>query len=161
MIFFVCLVFLILNVVSGWFFLGDIASYGLGAMLFCYGLMGVSNGDVSVGFMASIMTYLVIDFLTSIICRARKGISPILPNNGRLQSRLHRFCGPKLKSRVIPNPLTVLTIGVFSSSMCFVIYLAAGVPSKVALGALCLRFRQLPTLSYCAGWGNIQILEGA
>jgi UDP-GlcNAc:undecaprenyl-phosphate GlcNAc-1-phosphate transferase len=33
-IFFVCLVFLILNVVSGWFFLGDIAIYGLGACLF-------------------------------------------------------------------------------------------------------------------------------
>jgi UDP-GlcNAc:undecaprenyl-phosphate GlcNAc-1-phosphate transferase len=134
----VCLIFLIFNVVSGWFFLGDAGSYGLGAMLVCYGLMGVSNGDVSVGFMASIMTYLVTDFLISIICGARSGISPLLPNNGRLQSRLHRFCGPKLKSRVIPNPLTGLTIGVFSSSMCFVIYLAAGVPSKVALGVLYL-----------------------
>ena len=150
--FFVCLIFLIFNVLSGWFFLGDAGSYGLGAMLVCYGLMGVSNGDVSVGFVASIMTYLVIDFLTSIICGARRGISPLLPNNGRLQSRLHRFCGPKLKSRVIPNPLTGLTIGVFSSSMCFVICLAAGVPSKVALGVLCLRFRQLTTLSRCAGW---------
>jgi len=159
--FFVCLIFLIFNVVSGWFFLGDAGSYGLGAMLVCYGLMGVSNGDVSVGFMASIMTYLVTDFLTSIICGARRGISPLLPNNGRLQSRLHRFCGPKLKSRVIPNPLTGLTIGVFSSSMCFVICLAAGVPSKVALGVLCLRFRQLSTLSHCSGWRNIQILEGA
>ena len=38
-IFFVCLVFLIFNVISGWFFLGDIASYGLGATLVCYGLM--------------------------------------------------------------------------------------------------------------------------
>jgi UDP-GlcNAc:undecaprenyl-phosphate GlcNAc-1-phosphate transferase len=127
-LFFVCLMFLIFNVISGWFFLGDTGSYGLGAALVCYGLMGVANGDFSAGFMASLLAYPCIDFLTSIIRRARKGMSPLRPDNGHLHNRLHRFYDPKFKSRVIPNSLTGLTISFFSSGVCLLIYLAGWLP---------------------------------
>ncbi len=123
-LFFVCLMFLIFNVVSGWFFLGDTGSYGLGAALVCYGLLGVAEGDFSAGFMASLLSYPCVDFLVSIIRRARKGQSPLRPDNGHLHNRLHRFYQPKFKSRVIPNSLTGLTISFFSSGLCLLIYLS-------------------------------------
>ena len=53
--FFVCLIFLIFNMVSGWFFLGDAARYGLGVALACQGLQGVAQDDFSAGFMASLL----------------------------------------------------------------------------------------------------------
>ena len=122
-LFFVCLMFLIFNVISGWFFLGDTGSYGLGAVLVCYGLLGVAEGDFSAGFMASLLSYPCVDFLVSIIRRARKGQSPLRPDNGHLHNRLHRFYQPKFKSRVIPNSLTGLTISFCSSGLCLLIYL--------------------------------------
>ena len=99
-----------------------------------------------------------IDFLTSIIRRARKGISPLRPDNGHLHNRLHRFYDPKFKSRVIPNSLTGLTISFFSSGVCLLIYLAGWLPiesgawfavfavqAAVYLTALCwLRNIQIP-----------------
>lgn len=127
-LFFVCLMFLIFNVISGWFFLGDTGSYGLGAALVCYGLMGVANGDFSAGFMASLLAYPCVDFLVSIGRRTHEGKSPLQPDNGHLHNRLHKFYAPKFKSRVIPNSLTGLTISGGSSGVCLVIYLSGWLP---------------------------------
>ena len=40
--------FLIFNVISGWFFLGDTGSYGLGAIILGYGLNGVAAENFSI-----------------------------------------------------------------------------------------------------------------
>ena len=45
---FICTVFLIFNVISGWFFLGDTGSYGLGAIILGYGLNGVAAENFSI-----------------------------------------------------------------------------------------------------------------
>lgn len=121
-LFFVCLMFLIFNVVSGWFFLGDMGSYGLGAALVCYGLLGVAQGDFSAGFMASLLSYPCVDFLVSVIRRLRKGLSPLQADNGHLHNRLYSFYAPKFKSRVTPNSLTGLTISGGSSGVSLIIY---------------------------------------
>jgi UDP-N-acetylmuramyl pentapeptide phosphotransferase/UDP-N-acetylglucosamine-1-phosphate transferase len=121
-LFFVCLMFLIFNVVSGWFFLGDMGSYGLGAALVCYGLLGVAQGDFSAGFMASLLSYPCVDFLVSVIRRLRKGLSPLQADNGHLHNRLYNFYVPKFKSRVTPNSLTGLTISSGSSGVSLLIY---------------------------------------
>tara|TARA_B110000881_G_C18585227_1_gene524357 strand:- start:560 stop:1699 length:1140 start_codon:yes stop_codon:yes gene_type:complete len=120
----VCLMFLIFNVISGRFFLGDTGSYGLGAVIACYGLLGVAQGDFSAGFMASLLSYPCVELLVSMIRRARKGQSPLRPDNGHLHNRLHKFYEPKFKSRVISNSMTGLTISFFSSGVCLVIYLS-------------------------------------
>ena len=114
--------FLIFNVVSGWFFLGDMGSYGLGAVLVCYGLLGVAQGDFSAGFMASLLSYPCVDFLVSVIRRLRKGLSPLQADNGHLHNRLYSFYAPKFKSRVTPNSLTGLTISSGSSGVSLIIY---------------------------------------
>ena len=120
----VCLMFLIFNVISGRFFLGDTGSYGLGAVIACYGLLGVAQGDFSAGFMASLLSYPCVELLVSMTRRARKGQSPLRPDNGHLHNRLHKFYEPKFKSRVISNSMTGLTISFFSSGVCLVIYLS-------------------------------------
>ncbi len=127
-LFFVCLIFFIFNVVSGWFFLGDMGSYGFGALLVCYGLLGVAEGDFSAGFMASLLSYPCIDFLVSVIRRMRKGLSPFQADNGHLHNRLYSFYAQKFKSRVLPNSLTGLTISGGSSGVCLIIYLLDWIP---------------------------------
>ena len=140
-LFVVCLIFLIFNVISGWFFLGDTGSYGLGAALVCYGLLGVANGDFSAGFMASLLSYPCVDFLVSIIRRGRKGESPLRPDNGHLHNWLYGFYAPKFKSRVVPNSLTGLTISLCSSGVCLLIYLSGWLPieSNAWFGVLALQ----------------------
>lgn len=109
--------FLIFNVVSGWFFLGDMGSYGLGAVLVCYGLLGVSEGDFSAGFMVCLLTHPCIDFVVSIIRRTRKGLSPLQADNGHLHNRLFAFYAQKFISRTTPNSLAGLTLSGASSSV--------------------------------------------
>jgi len=127
-LFFACLMFLIFNVVSGWFFLGDMGSYGFGALLVGYGLLGVAEGDFSAGFMASLLSYPCIDFLVSVIRRMRKGRSPFQADNGHLHNRLYGFYAQKFKSRVMPNSLAGLTISGGSSGVCLIIYLLDWIP---------------------------------
>ena len=127
-LFFVCLMFLIFNVVSGWFFLGDMGSYGLGAAIVCYGLLGVADGDFSAGFMACLLSYPCVDFVVSVVRRARKGLSPLQADNGHLHNRLYRFYAQKFESRVTPNSLTGLTISGASSGVCAIIYIFDWIP---------------------------------
>jgi len=127
-LFFVCLMFLIFNVVSGWFFLGDMGSYGLGAAIVCYGLLGVAEGDFSAGFMACLLSYPCVDFVVSIVRRMRKGLSPLQADNGHLHNRLYAFYAQKIKSRVTPNSLTGLTISGASSGVCLIIYALGWIP---------------------------------
>ena len=127
-LFFACLMFLIFNVVSGWFFLGDMGSYGFGALLVGYGLLGIAEGDFSAGFMASLLAYPCIDFLVSVIRRMRKGRSPFQADNGHLHNRLYGFYAQKFKSRVMPNSLAGLTISGGSSGVCLIIYLLDWIP---------------------------------
>jgi len=141
-LFFVCLMFLIFNVVSGWFFLGDMGSYGLGAALVCYGLLGVAEGHFSAGFMACLLSYPCVDFVVSVIRRIRKGLSPLQADNGHLHNRLYRFYAQKFKSRVTPNSLTGLTISGGSSGVCLIIYALGWVPveSNAWFGVFGLQF---------------------
>jgi len=141
-LFFVCLMFLIFNVVSGWFFLGDMGSYGLGAAIVCYGLLGVAEGDFSAGFMACLLSYPCVDFVVSVVRRMRKGLSPLQADNGHLHNLLYTFYAQKFTSRTAPNSLTGLTISGASSGICLIIYVLGWIPveSNAWFGVFGLQF---------------------
>ena len=120
---FACFIFLVFNVISGWFFLGDMGSYGLGAAVAGYALYGVAVGDFSIWFMAALLAYPCIDFLTSIGRRLWQGQSPFVADNGHLHNRLHGQLKRVIKSRVLANSLTGLIISVSSSGVTVIGYL--------------------------------------
>ena len=120
---FACLMFLIFNVVSGWFFLGDMGSYGIGAVIVAYSLTGVVAGDFSIWFMASLLAYPCLDFLVSIIRRLKAGRSPFSADNDHLHNRLHRQLKRVIKSRVLSNSLTGLIISASSAGLTLFAYM--------------------------------------
>lgn len=125
---FACSMFLLFNVVSGWFFLGDTGSYGLGAIIVSYGLLGVSQGDFSAGFMACLVAYPCIDFIYSLLRRLAAGRSPFKPDNGHLHNRLHDFYKPFFRSKGLPNSLTGLTISGLTAGLTLMLYLLECAP---------------------------------
>ena len=114
--------FLILNVISGWFFLGDAGSYGIGSLVALTGLRGVADGDFSAWFMASLLVYPCVDFIVSILRRLRGGRSPFMPDNDHLHNWLHRYFSSRIRSRVMANSLTGLSISIGTSGLVFLIY---------------------------------------
>jgi UDP-N-acetylmuramyl pentapeptide phosphotransferase/UDP-N-acetylglucosamine-1-phosphate transferase len=125
---FACSMFLLFNVVSGWFFLGDTGSYGLGAIIVSYGLLGVAQGDFSAGFMACLVAYPCIDFVCSLLRRLASGVSPFRPDDGHLHNHLHNFYRPLFSSKVMPNSLTGLSISGATSGLALAMYLQSSIP---------------------------------
>ena len=120
---FACSMFLVFNLISGWFFLGDMGSYGLGAVVAGYAVYGVAVGDFSIWFMAALLSYPCIDFLTSIGRRLWQGHSPFTADNGHLHNHLHRQLKKVIKSRVLANSMTGLIISGSSAGITVLGYL--------------------------------------
>ncbi|MCS5593893.1 MAG: undecaprenyl/decaprenyl-phosphate alpha-N-acetylglucosaminyl 1-phosphate transferase [Porticoccaceae bacterium] len=130
LLFFICFVFLLFNVISGWFFLGDMGSYGLGAIIALYGLNGVAQGDFSASFMMVLLAYPCLDFAISITRRLASGRSPFSADNNHLHNRLHWQLQRCIKSRVIANSLTGLLISCSSAGIALIGYILAWRPAN-------------------------------
>jgi UDP-GlcNAc:undecaprenyl-phosphate GlcNAc-1-phosphate transferase len=144
----ICFIF---NVISGWYFLGDAGSYGLGAILLGYGLLGVAEGQFSAGFMAALYCYPCIDFLVSVIRRWRAGRSPFSADNGHLHNRLHQFIRCRVSFPVMANSLTGLVISGSTAGFVLVVYLLDVLPPNSTLWSLVFAFEvalYLATLGY-------------
>jgi hypothetical protein len=83
----------------------------------------VAVGDFSIWFMAALLSYPCIDFLTSIGRRLWQGHSPFAADNGHLHNRLHERLKRVIKSRVLANSMTGLIISGSSSGVTVVGYL--------------------------------------
>jgi UDP-N-acetylmuramyl pentapeptide phosphotransferase/UDP-N-acetylglucosamine-1-phosphate transferase len=112
-----CAIFLVFNVISGRFFLGDMGSYGLGAAVALYGLWFVSEGAMSIAFLACLLAYPCLDLLMSIFRRLIDGRSPFLPDNEHLHNRLFRNVRRYVNSPVLANSLTGLLVSGFTSGI--------------------------------------------
>lgn len=112
-----CAIFLVFNVISGRFFLGDMGSYGLGAALALYGLWFVSEGVFSASFLACLLAYPCLDLLMSIFRRVIEGRSPFSPDNEHLHNRLFRQIKSQIDKPVLANSLTGLMISCCTSGI--------------------------------------------
>ena len=120
--------FLIFNLISGWFFLGDTGSYGLGAIVALYGIRGVADGDFSPWFMASLLAYPCIDLIFSISRRLKAGASPFSPDNHHLHNLLHGYFKLRIRSKVIANSLTGVSISAATSGLVLLAYIGEWLP---------------------------------
>lgn len=120
-----CAIFLVFNVISGRFFLGDMGSYGLGAAVVLYGLWFVSEGTMSLAFLACLLAYPCLDLLMSIGRRISDGRSAFSPDNDHLHNSLFRQIRRRVDSPVLANSLTGLLISGFTSGVTVLGYLQA------------------------------------
>lgn len=114
---FTCSIFMLFNVFTGRFFLGDMGSYGLGAIVVVYGLQGVINNDFSAAMMAALLAYPCLDFLTSIGRRLARGYSPFAADNGHLHNLIYRWLKTRFKSKMVANSVTGVLISCSSSGL--------------------------------------------
>jgi UDP-N-acetylmuramyl pentapeptide phosphotransferase/UDP-N-acetylglucosamine-1-phosphate transferase len=123
-----CAIFLVFNVISGRFFLGDMGSYGLGAAVALYGLWFVSEGAISASFLACLLAYPCLDLLMSIFRRVLDGRSPFSPDNEHLHNRLFRQVRGRIDNPVVANSLTGLLVSGSTSGITVLGYLQAWWP---------------------------------
>ena len=101
-----CGLFAIFNVISGRIFLGDAGSYGLGAALVLSGLFLFSEGVFSAPFLAVLLAYPCIDFVSAIVRRRWAGRAIFLPDNDHLHNRIHFHFQKRCRSATLANSLT-------------------------------------------------------
>lgn len=105
-----CLVFLVFNLISGRFFLGDGGAYFLG-VLAGLSLIVVSNeSDVSVWWLLSLIFYPVADLIWSMGRRLRRGASPLNPDNQHFHNLLFAWLNVGNKSPIRANNYTGLFV---------------------------------------------------
>jgi UDP-GlcNAc:undecaprenyl-phosphate GlcNAc-1-phosphate transferase len=123
-----CAIFLVFNVISGRFFLGDMGSYGLGAAIALYGLWFVSEGTFSAAFLVCLLAYPCLDLLMSIIRRLKNGRSPFSPDNEHLHNRLFRQAKKPINNPILANSTTGLLISGSTSGVAVLGYLQSWWP---------------------------------
>jgi UDP-N-acetylmuramyl pentapeptide phosphotransferase/UDP-N-acetylglucosamine-1-phosphate transferase len=126
-----CALFLIYNLATGRFFLGDGGAYLLGAMVgFC--LIVVSNtGVVSVWYLLALIFYPVADLLFSMTRRLMSGRSPFAPDNEHLHNLVFAFLNrPGLYPRQA-NTLTGVGIAIVFCGIPFASFHLVGLNSAL------------------------------
>ena len=126
-----CLVFLVFNLMSGRFFLGDGGAYFLGALA-GLSLVVISNTtDVSVWWLLSLVFYPVADLLWSIGRRVISKSSPFAPDNQHFHNLLFAYLDRGSQSSMTSNTITGLFIAfLFSGSALVLSLLTDWAPSE-------------------------------
>lgn len=112
-----CLLFLVFNLISGRFFLGDGGAYFLGAL--CgLSMIAVSNSsDVSVWWLLALVFYPVADLLWSMARRLRHGASPFAPDNQHFHNLLFAYMDSNERSSSAVNTITGVSIALLFSGL--------------------------------------------
>lgn len=105
-----CLVFLVFNLVSGRFFLGDGGAYFLGALTGLSLVVIANTSDVSVWWLLSLVFYPVADLIWSMGPRIRRGVSPLNPDNQHFHNVLFAYLDAGEQSSVWANTITGVSI---------------------------------------------------
>ena len=118
-----CLLFLVFNLISGRFFLGDGGAYFLGALCGLSMMVVANASDVSVWWLLSLVFYPVADLLWSMVRRLHNGASLFAPDNQHYHNLLFAYLKSSDRSSTAANTFTGVLIAT----------LFAGVPALLIL----------------------------
>jgi UDP-N-acetylmuramyl pentapeptide phosphotransferase/UDP-N-acetylglucosamine-1-phosphate transferase len=125
-----CLVFLVFNLISGRFFLGDGGAYFLG-VLAGLSLVVISNdSDVSVWWLLSLVFYPLADLIWSMFRRLREGTSPLNPDNQHFHNLLFAWFNAGNRSPMRANNYTGLFVVAVFSGVPFLLTIFELVPTS-------------------------------
>ena len=147
-----CLIFMIFNVISGRFFLGDGGAYFLGAFCGLSVILISNQTDVSVWWLLSMIFYPVADLIWSMGRRVLERKSPFEPDNQHFHNVLFAWLDTDARTSVVANTTCGIGIAV----------LFAGLPLAMFTSELIApdSFNWfwvvvLQWLIYGAGWGQL------
>lgn len=112
-----CLLFLVFNLISGRFFLGDGGAYFLGALCGLSIVVVSNSSDVSVWWLLALVFYPVADLLWSMVRRLRNGASPFAPDNQHFHNLLFAYMDSSERSSVVVNTVTGVSIAMLFSGL--------------------------------------------
>jgi UDP-N-acetylmuramyl pentapeptide phosphotransferase/UDP-N-acetylglucosamine-1-phosphate transferase len=137
-----CLLFLVFNLISGRFFLGDGGAYFLGALCGLSMVVVSNTSDVSVWWLLSLVFYPVADLLWSMARRLRSGASPFAPDNQHYHNLLFAYLDSSDRSSTAANTLTGVMIAMLFS----------GVPAFLTLTGIWSAEAEVWLLWVCGQW---------
>ena len=105
-----CAVFLVFNIQTGRFFLGDGGAYGLGALIGCSMISASGVESRSTWFLLALVFYPVADLLWSMMRRAYSGVAVHQADNEHLHNLLYSFLRRWIHDAKIANNATGITI---------------------------------------------------
>ncbi len=105
-----CALFLMYNLSTGRFFLGDGGAYFLGALMGLSIIVVSNSTDVSVWYLLALIFYPVADLLVSMIRRIAAGRSPFVPDNNHLHNLIYVYLNRSQTYAVQANTLTGLSL---------------------------------------------------
>ena len=143
------LVFMVFNLISGRFFLGDGGAYFLGAL--CGGVLIVTANqtDVSTWWMLSLIFYPVADLIWSIGRRALTGASPLAPDNQHFHNLVFSLLREGDARAKMANTVTGIAIAMGFSGIPLALQLLSVIP-KTGDGWLLVVLVQW--VAYGLGW---------
>ena len=86
-----CAIFLVFNIQTGRFFLGDGGAYSLGALVGCSMIYANQNYPTATWYLLSIVFYPIADLLWSMVRRFRSGVAVYEADNAHLHNLLHSY----------------------------------------------------------------------
>ena len=112
-----CLIFLVFNLISGRFFLGDGGAYFLGALSGLSLIVVANKTDVSAWWLLAFVFYPAADLIWSMGRRVVAGESPFKPDNQHFHNLLFALLDRGQRSSTVINSITGITIALLFSGL--------------------------------------------
>ena len=147
-----CLIFMIFNVISGRFFLGDGGAYFLGAFCGLSVILISNQTDVSVWWLLSMIFYPVADLIWSMGRRGLERKSPFEPDNQHFHNVLFAWLDTDARTSVVANTTCGIGIAVLFAGLPLAMF-TSGLIAPDSFNWFWVVVLQW--LIYGAGWGQL------